>query len=234
MAHNQNKNSINLLQKNWHIDPLIHSFMLGQINEIQDHKIKINKVIFHIPFLTQFKKFVLWKCFWPDCNNCCDRQGRLPLTSKDIISISKKNQYNKTSDFIRNETLITTWDEQGPHIHNVMMTTVNLKRKLTETPYDDGKHMSCRFLDKKGYCTLHPVRPGVCHLYPFSVWLENKNNVMDVHSTFQLTGDCPGFYTSRKIRPIKNILNQYSDIIYNYCMDSNRTSRQNFSSILLN
>lgn len=225
---------MNLLRKNWRVDPIISDFMLGKINKVDDYVIKINKVIFHIPFLTQFKKFVLWKCFWPDCNNCCDRQGRLPLTSDDIILIGKKNKYPQTSDFLNNETLVTTWNELSPHGQNIMMATVNLKRKSHETDSDDGKHMKCRFLDQKGYCMLHPNRPSVCYLYPFSVWLENKKNSINVHSTFQFTGDCPGFYTSRKINPIKNILHQYSTIIYNYCMDSNRTSRQNFSSMVFN
>ena len=31
------------------------------------------------------------------------------------------------------------------------MTTINLKRKEDETEKDDGTHISCRFLDEKGW-----------------------------------------------------------------------------------
>ena len=27
---------------------------------------------------------------------------------------------------------------------------------------DDGTPISCRFLDEKGYCGIHPDKPGVC------------------------------------------------------------------------
>lgn len=234
MLDKEIESSLLSLKKNWHVDPIINNFMLGKISKISDHTTKINNVIFHIPFLDQTGKFILWKCFWPDCNNCCDRQGRLPLTSNDLIRIGKKTNYSKVSNFIHNETNITTWNEVSPQGQNITMTTINLKRKTNETSLEDGTHIRCRFLDQKGYCTLHPYRPGACYLYPFSVWLENTQNSVHVHATFQFTGDCPGFYTSKNLEPIKEILNDYSIIIYKYCMESCNTSRKNFSTITFN
>jgi len=188
-------------------------------------------VIFHIPFLAGVKKFVLWKCYWPDCHNCCDRQGRLPLTSDDLITIGRGLKYQKVSDFIKNETLVATWNERGPAGNTTTITSINLKRKKDETEADDGTHISCRFLDEKGGCSMHPARPGVCYLYPFSTWLQNEKGLARVHATYQFTGDCPGFYLADSTEQMKEILEEYSKIIYDYNMKSSRTMRENFGCI---
>ncbi|MEO9310311.1 MAG: YkgJ family cysteine cluster protein [Nitrososphaera sp.] len=221
--------SLSLLEKNWQIDQTLKDFMLRKITDVTDHPLKVKQVVFHIPYLTNEKKFILWKCFWPDCHNCCERQGRLPLTSHDLIIIGKGLKYQKTSDFIKNETVIATWKESGPASSDVLMTSVNLKRKNDETEADDGTHIPCRFLDSNGACSIHPNRPGVCYLYPFSTWLENENGSARVHATFQFTGDCPGFYLADSLEPMKEILREYSDIIYDYNMKYTRTTREGFS-----
>lgn len=229
MSQKEIEESLHLLEKNWQIDPILKDFMLGKCTDVSDYPVKVKDVIFHIPYLASEKKFILWKCFWPDCHNCCDRQGRLPLTSDDLIMIGKGLKYQKTSDFIKKETLIATWQEAGPASTNTIMTSINLKRKPDETEADDGTHISCRFLDKEGACSMHPDRPGVCYLYPFSTWLENDNGRARVHSTFQFTGDCPGFYLSETLDPMKEVLKEYSVTIYDYNMKYTRTTREGFS-----
>lgn len=231
MSQKEIEESLTLLKKNWEVDPILQQFMLGKITNVLDYPIKVKDVIFHIPFLNSEKKYILWKCFWPDCHNCCDRQGRLPLTSDDLITIGRGLKYQKTSDFIRNETLIASYQEQGPSGQSTTMTTINLKRKKDETEKDDGTHISCRFLDEKGACGMHPDRPGVCYLYPFSTWLENEKGLARVHATFQFTGDCPGFYLSSNLEDMKTELQDYSKTIYDYNMSSSRTNRENFGSI---
>ena len=231
MSQKEIEESLLLLKKNWDIDPVLQKFMLGKITNVSDYPIKVKDVIFHIPFLNSEKKYILWKCFWPDCHNCCDRQGRLPLTSDDLITIGKGLKYQKTSDFIKNETLIVSYQEQGPSGQSTTMTTINLKRKKDETEKDDGTHISCRFLDENGGCQMHPDRPGVCYLYPFSTWLENEKGLARVHATFQFTGDCPGFYLSSNLEDMKTELQDYSKIIFDYNMSSSRTNRENFGSI---
>lgn len=222
---------MNLLEKNWEVDPIIREFVLGKLTDVADHAVKVKDVVFHLPFLTGEKKFVLWKCFWPDCHNCCDRQGRLPLTSDDLITIGKGLKYQKISEFIKKETVLVTWQEPGPSGQNTSMTTINLKRKEDETEADDGTHISCRFLDEKGGCSMHPDRPGVCYLYPFSTWLENESGMARVHATFQFTGDCPGFYLSENLEEMKEEFLEYSKIIYQYNMSSSRTNRESFGSV---
>ncbi|WKT58817.1 YkgJ family cysteine cluster protein [Candidatus Nitrosotenuis chungbukensis] len=229
MFQKEIEESLQLLEKNWQIDPVLKDFVLGKRTDVSDYPIKVKDVIFHIPYLLNEKKFILWKCFWPDCHNCCDRQGRLPLTSDDLVTIGKGLKYQKTSDFIKKETLIATWQEAGPTSTNTIMTSINLKRKSDETEADDGTHISCRFLNKEGGCSMHPDRPGVCYLYPFSTWLENDNGRARVHSTFQFTGDCPGFYLSETLDPMKEVLKEYSITIYDYNMKYTRTTREGFS-----
>ena len=231
MSQKEIEESLNLLQKDWDVDPILRQFMLGKINNVSDFPVKVKDVVFHVPYLDSEKKYILWKCFWPDCHNCCDRQGRLPLTSDDLITISKGLKYHKTSDFIKNETITVTYQEQGPSGQSTTMTTINLKRKTDETPQDDGTHISCRFLDEKGGCSIHPDRPGVCYLYPFSTWLENERGMARVHATFQFTGDCPGFYLSENLEEMKEEFLEYSKIIYQYNMSSSRTNRESFGSV---
>ena len=231
MSQKEIEESLNLLQKDWDVDPILRQFMLGKINNVSDFPVKVKDVVFHVPYLDSEKKYILWKCFWPDCHNCCDRQGRLPLTSDDLITISKGLKYHKTSDFIKNETITVTYQEQGPSGQSTTMTTINLKRKTDETTQDDGTHISCRFLDEKGDCSMHPDRPGVCYLYPFSTWLENERGMARVHATFQFTGDCPGFYLSENLEEMKEEFLEYSKIIYQYNMSSSRTNRESFGSV---
>ena len=234
MSYKEIQESLDLLQKNWDVDPILRDFMLGKIKEVSDYPIKVKDVIFHLPYITTEKKYILWKCYWPDCHNCCERQGRLPLTSDDLITIGKGLKYQRTSDFVKNETLITTYQEPGPSGQLTTITTINLKRKKDEMEVDDGTHIPCRFLDEKGGCSMHPHRPGVCYLYPFSTWLENEGGIARVHATFQFTGDCPGFYLSENIVAMKEELKEYSKIIHEYNMASSRSNRENYSSVSFN
>ena len=231
MSQKEIEESLTLLEKDWDIDPILKEFMLHKISDVSDYPIKVKDVVFHIPYLNKEKKYILWKCFWPDCHNCCDRQGRLPLTSDDLITIGKGLKYQKTSDFIKNETITTTWQEAAPNGNVTTMTSINLKRKKDETEADDGTHISCRFLDDKGGCSMHPDRPGVCYLYPFSTWLENEKGTARVHASYQFTGDCPGFYLADDIQQMKEELKDYSKIIYDYNMKSSRTMREGFGSV---
>lgn len=231
MSQKEIEESLSLLQKNWDIDPILREFMLGKVTDVSDYPFKVKDVIFHIPYIVSEKKYILWKCFWPDCHNCCDRQGRLPLTSDDLITIGKGLKYQRPSDFIKNETITTTWKDIAPSGQITTMTTINLKRKNDETEQDDGTHISCRFLDEKGGCNMHPDRPGVCYLYPFSTWLENEKGTARVHATYQFTGDCPGFYLSDDLTLMRQELKDYSKIIYDYNMSSSRTMRENFGSV---
>jgi len=220
--------SLRLLEKDWSVDPLLRDFILGRILNVNDTTVVRDEVKFHIPYMPDAKKYVLWKCFWPDCHNCCERQGRLPLTDDDLITIGEGLKYAKVSDFIRKETVTATYASGGPDGTEAVMTTINLKRREDESEDEDGTRIPCRFLDVDGGCSMHPARPGVCYLYPFTTWTQNDGGAARIHATYQFTGDCPGFYLADGIDDMEREFADYSVIIRDYNIASTRTNRQSF------
>src|SRR6185295_19118280 len=93
------KDSLDLLAKNWKIDPKLYDLQTGMRHDVVDTPVNVGGVVFHIPRLSKDSLYVLWNCLWPDCHNCCDRQGRLPLTKDDIKTISKKIGYTSEPEF---------------------------------------------------------------------------------------------------------------------------------------
>jgi Fe-S-cluster containining protein len=227
------KDSLDLLSKKWKIDPKLYDLQIGRRDDVTDTQIKVGGVIFHIPMLARDNLYVLWGCLWPDCHNCCERQGRLPLTKDDIAKVARKVGYASKAEFVKNETRISSWQEQEA-FGNVITTLsmISLKRKKDEREEEDGTPLRCRFLDDKGYCGIHPDKPGVCWLYPFASWLEADSRGQPVvHATFQFTGDCPGFYLDRSIDGMMPVLQEYSAKIYNYNMAVSRTARENYGFV---
>lgn len=228
------EDSLNLLSKRWKIEPEIYELHIGKRKDVIDTTINVNGVVFHIPTLSEYNLYVLWRCLWPDCHNCCERQGRLPLTKDDVKSIAKRIGYDSEAEFIKNETKISSWQEQESFGNIITtLTMLSLKRKADEREEQDGTPLSCRFLNENGYCKIHPEKPGVCWLYPFASWLESDKGRSVVHATFQLTGDCPGFYTSKSLNEMRPVLEEYSKKIYEYNMAVSRTIRENYGSISL-
>jgi len=225
------RSALEELSKNWRIDPAIHELTLGKRTDVKDTAVEVNGVVFHIPMLTSDNSYVLWKCLWPDCHNCCEKQGRLPLTIKDIELISEKLGYTK-SGFIDKETKVSSWIESetfGPV--STTFSMISLKRSKDETDEQDGKPLQCGFLDGQGYCKLHPQRPGCCQLYPFTSWTTINNRKPQVHATFLFDGRCPGFYISKSLDDMAEVLEEYSKRILEYNMEITRTMREGYGSI---
>jgi len=199
---------------------------------VVDAPVQVGGVIFHIPTLTRDNLFVLWKCLWPDCHNCCERQGRLPLTKDDIALLTKKLGYESKAEFVKNEARTSTWDQEGAGDVITTLSMLSLKRQKDERDDQDGTPLRCRFLDDNGYCGIHPDKPGVCWLYPFASWLESdRHGKPVVHATFQFTGDCPGFYLEKSLDSVMPVLEEYAKKIYDYNMAVSRTTRENYGFI---
>ena len=105
------KQALDNLSNKWKVEESIYDLHLGKRDDVSDSQFVVNGVVFHIPYLTKDKTFVLWRCLWPDCHNCCEKQGRLPLTKDDISLISKKMGYDSEPKFIEKETRVSSWDE---------------------------------------------------------------------------------------------------------------------------
>jgi Fe-S-cluster containining protein len=225
--------ALEMLGKKWKIDPKLYELQTGKRDDVVDTKHIVGGVVYHIPTLTRENLYVLWNCLWPDCHNCCERQGRLPLTKDDIESISQKMGYASRAEFVNNETTISSWQEQET-IGNLIttLTMISLKRRPDEKPDQDGHPLKCRFLGDDGACGIHPDKPGVCWLYPFASWLEaDSRGQPTVHATFQFTGDCPGFYLDRSIEAMMPVLQDYSRKIYDYNMAVSRTTREKYGIV---
>ncbi len=219
------------LSKNWKIDPRVYDLTLGRRSDVRDTAVEVNNVIFHIPTLANDNAYVLWKCLWPDCHNCCEKQGRLPLTVRDIEMISKKLGHSKP-EFVEKETRVSTWTEQEPFGPvSTTISMISLKRKEDEQDEQDGTPLRCRFLDGSGYCGLHPDRPGCCQIYPFTSWTTISGGRPQVHATFQFDGNCPGFYVSGSVQDMRDVLEEYSKRITAYTSDVNRTTAEGYGSI---
>jgi hypothetical protein len=231
MDRNYLKSALEELAKDWEVDPKICELTLGDRTDVKDTPVEVNDVIFHIPTLTTEKMYVLWDCLWPECHNCCEKQGRLPLTVRDIEMISEKLQYTK-KEFIDRETRMSSWTEEGPSGDvSTSISMISLKRIEDETDDQDGKPLTCRFLDEEGYCKLHPQRPGCCQLYPFASWVTIMNGKPQVHATFQFDGRCPGFYLSNSLEDMAEVMKRYSKLIIEYNNDVNRTTREGYGFI---
>lgn len=229
---NSVKESLDQLAKKWPIDQKLYDMQVGLRDDAVDTPVTVGGVVFHIPMLAKEDLYVLWKCLWPDCHNCCERQGRLPLTKDDIALLTKKLGYKSRAEFVRNETRISSWDQESSGNIITTLSMLSLKRKKDERDEEDGTPQRCRFLDDKGYCGVHPDKPGVCWLYPFASWLESdKHGRPVVHATFQFTGDCPGFYLEKSLDTIMPMLQEYAGKIYDYNMAVSRTTRENYGFI---
>ena len=72
----------------------------------------------------------------------------LPLTKDDIIHISSKLGYDRTSDFVNHETIISTRDDNSMGGLITTITMLSLKRKDQEDESDTGLPCRCRFLSE--------------------------------------------------------------------------------------
>ncbi len=56
MSQKEIEESLNLLEKDWDIDPILREFTLGKVTNVSDYPIKVKDVIFHVPYLNSKKK----------------------------------------------------------------------------------------------------------------------------------------------------------------------------------
>lgn len=219
------------LAQKWDIPTEISDIHMGRRDDLTEKIVQVGEVYFHIPFLEKQQLYVLWKCFWPDCHNCCDKPVRLPMTENDIELMRNKLGYKTKSDFIKNETTVITFQDKT--ISDVLIThsMLSMKRKKDETPEDDGKKIPCRFLVSGG-CGIHPDKPGVCWMFPFLPWRQTGDKwwKTESHAKFVFTGACPGFYLEKSLDPIMPTLQDYSKKIYDYLISCHSSERNNYIS----
>ena len=63
MSYSEIAKSLELLEKDWDIEPIIKDFHLGKRDDVSENSIKIGNVVFHIPFLTKIKNLFFGNVF---------------------------------------------------------------------------------------------------------------------------------------------------------------------------
>lgn len=132
---------------------------------------------------------------------------RLLLTCADMVRFSKHFGYSSLEEFRTKECV----KAEIRFLGNTPMTAItasgwSLKRSNEETSEDasNGKPLQCRFLTADNHCSIYPVRPSPCRIYPYHVTykLDPKMPVgMDIYATYVTQDDvkCQGFIEKRTI-----------------------------------
>ena len=56
MSQKEIQESLELLEKDWDVDPILHDFVLGKYTDVTDFSLIVKDVVFHIPYLPKEKK----------------------------------------------------------------------------------------------------------------------------------------------------------------------------------
>jgi hypothetical protein len=63
LSQKEIQESLDLLEKDWDLDPILRKFMLGKITDVSDYAIKVKDVIFHVPYLNSEKNIFYGNAF---------------------------------------------------------------------------------------------------------------------------------------------------------------------------
>ncbi len=128
-----------------------------------------------------------------------------------MVRISQRLGYSSLDDFRKNECLKVVFHESSGPPGSLPLTssTVSgwcLKRSVDEAPEDSasGKPLRCRFLNPDNLCTIYPVRPSSCRIWPYAYG--SVNGEVKVVYCSQNDVECKGFL--EKNRTKKQILAQ--------------------------
>ena len=97
------------------------------------------------------------------CTKCCEIKGFVYLSEEDVERAAKYLSLTR-------EAFEAKYVVRYPHV-------IRLRKPL---------HAQCHFLTSGG-CSIHPVKPTQCRLYPF--WPELVEDVEEWHRASEL---CPG------------------------------------------
>ena len=52
MSQKEIQESLDLLEKDWDVDPILHDFVLGKYTDVTDFSLIVKDVVYHIPYFT--------------------------------------------------------------------------------------------------------------------------------------------------------------------------------------
>jgi Fe-S-cluster containining protein len=151
-----------------------------------------------------------------------------------MVRLSKHFGYGSLEEFRAKECVPVEFKFPG----NAPMTITTasgwgLKRTKEETSEDasNGKPLQCRFLTADNRCSIYPVRPSPCRIYPYDVLYKTDPKMphgMDIHATYVTQNDveCKGFITKETI-PMW-LLNEPAQAITRHLVEMQETVKQGF------
>lgn len=107
----------------------------------------------------------------PGCTNCCTRRGYVYLTEADL---------RRAAEYLG----LSPAEFEEKYVYR---TRHLLRLRIP-------KHGGCHFLERGG-CSIHPVKPSQCRLYPF--WPELVENPEEWKKESRT---CPGIGTGRLVQ----------------------------------
>ena len=76
MSQKEIQESLDLLEKDWDVDPILRDFVLGKYTDVTDFTLKVKDVIFHIPYLPKEKNI--------SCGNVIGLTVTIAVKDKDV------------------------------------------------------------------------------------------------------------------------------------------------------
>lgn len=139
-------------------------------------KVKAGPLVFHVPKLKN-GKLLLFKCR-PNCGRCC-YPHHLTLLPRDVENLAKKEGMNE-AEFLVKKTVIS----KGKVLP--MLKTLEKER--------------CQYLNKSEKCTIYPIRPHPCRIYPFQYDKDGQVGILE-----EAMNNCPGLYQGNSIKAAEDL-----------------------------
>lgn len=148
------------------------------------------------------KGILLFTCK-PHCGNCCrgGNEQRLSLLPRDQQAMADHFKL-EMQDFIATKTKLSTKSR--------LPVLVNEGRK------------QCQLLNKSQKCTIYPVRPFGCRMYPFHFNVDGQLGYLE--DAFE---NCPGLYFDKSVEPMIPLLREtIAEMKYAFDTIANSVIRQ--------
>jgi len=176
---------------------------LKTFDQIRDVPVRIDKVVFHIPF--NGTNYLMFKC--RRCGSCCrgQRWEALLLTMGDVKRLSKALGYSSMSEFLDRECVFMEVSEpkevypliEGPPV-KARYAGFYLKRFDGEDEETALKPHACRFVTEDNLCSIYEARPVVCRKFPYTTYREEGlTHAYYVNVPFS---NCPGYREKRHLK----------------------------------
>ena len=157
---------------------------------VREVTIRVGDVAFHIPH--DGENYLLFRCV--KCGSCCRGLLRpIMLTEGDVSRLMDALGYDDREEFVAKECIRLKLTNNGE------VEGLFLKRNLKETEATASKQMACRFLSKKGTCTIYAARPMICREFPFMTSRDDSGVYHVRYLPYERAYVCRGFYESPKV-----------------------------------